>query len=135
MKNWILLLSILCLAGCSGSRQVTSTDGNSYANDVTKMIEGKAAGVQFNSSSSNPEKQPSLLIRGINSINAGTDPLYVIDGMPYDGPINMINPYDIESVRVLKDPNETVIYGFRGANGVVLITTKKGGARKQGTTK
>ena len=72
-----------------------------------------------------------MLIRGINSINDSTEPLYIVDGMPYDGPINMINSFDIESVKVLKDPSETSIYGMRGANGVVVITTKKGGSKSK----
>lgn len=72
-----------------------------------------------------------MLIRGINSINASTEPLYIVDGMPYNGPINMINSFDIESVKVLKDPSETSIYGMRGANGVVVITTKKGGSKSK----
>jgi TonB-dependent SusC/RagA subfamily outer membrane receptor len=64
-------------------------------------------------------------IRGIGSINANS-PLYVIDDVPYNGNINAINPNDIESVNVLKDPSQTAIYGVRGANGVILIKTKKG---------
>jgi TonB-dependent SusC/RagA subfamily outer membrane receptor len=105
--------------------------GNDYISSVTRLVEGRQAGVLMNSSSSNPEKSPSMLIRGINSINAGTEPLYILDGMPYNGPINMINPYDIESIKVLKNPSETSIYGIRGGNGVVVITTKKGSSSKK----
>ncbi len=98
---------------------------------VTEAIEGRQSGVLFNSSPSNPELSPSLLIRGINSINASTEPLYIVDGMTYNSPLNMLNPSDIESVKVLKDPSETSIYGIRGGNGVVVIKTKKGGAKNR----
>lgn len=137
MRKFILPLALLFLTCCSSSKQASSNpSGYSYISNAYQLIEGKESGVLFNSSSSNPEVSTSLLIRGISSINAGTDPLYVVDGMPYDGPINMINPYDIESIKVLKDPSETVIYGFRGSNGVVVIKTKSGGSRKKrGSTK
>ena len=76
-------------------------------------------------------ESPAILIRGISSLNASTDPLIILDGMTYNGPLNMINPSDIESVKVLKNPSETSIYGIRGGNGVVVITTKKGGSKKR----
>lgn len=66
-------------------------------------------------------------IRGASSINAGKDPLFVVDGVPYESGWNNINPNDVESVTVLKDAASTAIYGARGGNGVVLITTKKAG--------
>ncbi len=69
-----------------------------------------------------------LRIRGTNSINSGNEPLFVIDGFPGAGDLNSINPSDIESIEVLKDASATAIYGSRGANGVVIITTKKGKA-------
>jgi TonB-dependent SusC/RagA subfamily outer membrane receptor len=72
-----------------------------------------------------------MLIRGISSLNESTEPLYILDGMPYDGPINMINPNDIESIKVLKNASETAIYGIRGGNGVVVIETKTGKTTKQ----
>lgn len=65
-------------------------------------------------------------IRGVGSINAGMDPLYVVDGIPYDGGIRSINPQDVESITVLKDAASAALYGARGANGVILVTTKKG---------
>ena len=134
MKKFIILLTLLLfLACCSGSQQamLLGDKGNDYISSVTRLVEGRQAGVLMNSSSSNPEKSPSMLIRGINSINAGTEPLYILDGMPYNGPINMINPYDVESIKVLKNPSETSIYGIRGGNGVVVITTKKGFSSKK----
>lgn len=92
--------------------------------DVTKAVEGKVGGVMVDAASSNPELPPQFLIRGLSSINAGSNPIIVLDGMIYDGPLSGINPSDIKSVKVLKDPSDTVIYGFRGANGVVVIETK-----------
>ena len=128
MKKVLLLLMILCQCGCGSWREESMSRGvgNVSVTTATQSLEGKEGGVLFNSSSGNPEISPSLLIRGIGSINAGTEPLYVVDGMVYNGPINMINPSDIESIKVLKDPAETSIYGIRGGNGVVVITTKKG---------
>ena len=128
MKNWILLLMLLCLCGCGGTKSMAPVGSveNVSVTTATKSLEGKESGVLFNSASGNPEVSPSLLIRGIGSVNAGTEPLYVVDGMVYNGPINMINPNDIESIKILKDPSETAIYGMRGGNGVVVITTKKG---------
>lgn len=127
MEKWILLLMITILAGCSGSRWVASRDEakRNYLN-FESTIEGKEPGIQFDHFSGDPAVSPSMLIRGINSINASTQPLIILDGMPYDGPLNMINPNDIESVKVLKNASETSIYGIRGGNGVVVITTKKG---------
>jgi len=128
MKKVLILLMILCLCGCGSWREESMSRGvgNVSVTTATQSLEGKEGGVLFNSSSGNPEISPSLLIRGIGSINAGTEPLYVVDGMVYNGPINMINPSDIESIKVLKDPAQTSIYGMRGGNGVVVITTKKG---------
>ena len=77
-------------------------------------------------------KDAKIIVRGFGSINASNDPLYVLDGIPYDGDINSINPSDIESMSVLKDASAAALYGARGANGVVMITTKKG---KEGTPK
>jgi len=95
--------------------------------NVTNALQGKAAGVQVVNSSGQPGTNASIRIRGVGSINAGITPLYVVDGAPYDASVmNMINPHDIESMTVLKDASATAIYGARGANGVVLITTKKG---------
>lgn len=95
---------------------------------VDQMLQGKAAGVQVTSISGAPGAGTSIRIRGGNSINAGNEPLYVIDGLIGGGDINLINPEDIESMVVLKDASSTAIYGARGANGVILVTTKKGSA-------
>ena len=93
---------------------------------VTKGIEGQVTGVQVTSSSGQPGSSPDIRIRGFGSLNASNSPLYVVDGIPYDGALNAINPADIESMTILKDASAGALYGARGANGVVMITTKKG---------
>lgn len=126
--NKLLLISIVALlAGCSSSKWAASRGEveRNYLN-FESTIDGREPGVQFDHSSGDPAVSPSMIIRGINSLNASTAPLVILDGMAYDGPLNMINPHDIESVKVLKNASETAIYGIRGANGVVVITTKKG---------
>ena len=92
--------------------------------NAVDALRGKAAGVQINTSTGQPGSTPSIRIRGINSINAGNDPLIVVDGSPFEGSLNDINPTDVESMTVLKDASSTALYGARGGNGVILITTK-----------
>ena len=92
---------------------------------VTAALEGNAPGIQVNSSVGTPGSNPQIRIRGFNSINGNNDPLYVVDGIPYNGSISDLNPADIESMSVLKDAASAALYGNKGANGVVLITTKK----------
>ncbi len=95
--------------------------------DVTNALQGKMAGVQVVNGSGQPGTGASIRIRGVGSINGGITPLYIVDGAPYDeSNVNLISSYDIESITVLKDAAATAIYGARGANGVVLITTKSG---------
>ena len=89
-------------------------------------IEGNATGVQFTAASGQPGSNPSIVIRGVGTLNGSTDPLFVVDGVPFDGNLNTINQEDIESFTVLKDAASTSLYGSRAANGVVLITTKQG---------
>ena len=94
--------------------------------DVTSALAGTAPGVQVISSSGDPASSGATIrIRGIGSMSASNAPLYIVDGMPYDGSISEINPNDVESMSVLKDAAASAIYGARGANGVVLITTKR----------
>ncbi|QDH80791.1 SusC/RagA family TonB-linked outer membrane protein [Echinicola soli] len=118
---------------------------------VDQLLKGKAAGVNVVQNSSEPGGGISISIRGASSVNAGTGPLYVIDGLPIDNssmttsgggnypdsrsptnPLAAINPNDIESIEILKDASATAIYGARGANGVIMVTTKKG---KSGQTR
>ena len=94
--------------------------------NVTKALDGLAPGVQVTSGSGQPGSGSSIIIRGFGSINASSTPLYVVDGVPYDGAISAINPDDIANISILKDASASVLYGARGANGVVLINTKKG---------
>jgi TonB-linked SusC/RagA family outer membrane protein len=96
--------------------------------DVTSVLNGTVAGVQLQSTTGQPGKEPKILIRGVGSINAETTPLYVVDGIPYDGGLNSINPQDVQSISVLKDAASAALYGARGANGVILVTTKRGQA-------
>jgi TonB-linked SusC/RagA family outer membrane protein len=102
----------------------------SVVGNALESLQGKAAGVAvFNDNK--PGASPSIRVRGSGSITASNEPLYVVDGFPLmDGNINDLNPSDIESMEILKDASSTAIYGSRGANGVVMITTKKG---KSGT--
>ncbi|WP_375435931.1 SusC/RagA family TonB-linked outer membrane protein [uncultured Hymenobacter sp.] len=95
---------------------------------VDQILQGRVSGVQVTQTNSEPGGNVSIRIRGTNSINTGNEPLFVVDGFPGAGDLNSINPSDIESVEILKDASATAIYGSRGANGVVLITTKKGKA-------
>lgn len=103
---------------------------SSVVGNALESLQGKAAGVAvFNDNK--PGASPSIRVRGSGSITASNEPLYVVDGFPLmDGNISDLNPSDIESMEILKDASSTAIYGSRGANGVVMITTKKG---KSGT--
>ncbi|HEY4334696.1 MAG TPA: TonB-dependent receptor [Puia sp.] len=104
------------------------------AQPITNALEGlqgRVAGVDIALNSGAPGGLASVIIRGIGSINSSTDPLYVVDGVAMTN-IQYLNPYDIQNVEVLKDASSTSIYGARGSNGVILITTKRG-ASKQGT--
>ncbi len=92
---------------------------------VTAALEGNAPGVMVNNSVGQPGSSPTIRIRGFNSINGSNTPLYVVDGIPFEGTITDLNPADIESMSVLKDAASSALYGNRGANGVILITTKK----------
>jgi len=96
--------------------------------NVTQALQGRAAGVDVNIGNFRPGEAPTIRVRGNRSLKAGNDPLYVLDGIPLaqGSSITEINPQDIESMEILKDASATAIYGSRGANGVVLITSKKG---------
>ena len=105
---------------------VKSSDiAKTQSSDVTRALEGVVAGVQMTTSTGSLGSSPSIMVRGISSMSAGTAPLYVVDGIPYSGDMNNINPADIESMTVLKDAASNALYGARGANGVIMITTKK----------
>ncbi|MFT3948826.1 MAG: TonB-dependent receptor [Agriterribacter sp.] len=93
---------------------------------VAQKLQGRLAGVQINQTTGKPGQGMSVRVRGQVSVSAGSDPLYVIDGFPITGNINNINPDEIENISILKDAASTSLYGSRAANGVVLITTRKG---------
>lgn len=94
--------------------------------NVSNALAGQVAGVQAISANGAPGSSSTILVRGIGSMSASKTPLYVVDGVPFGGSISSINPSDIESMTVLKDAAANAIYGARGANGVILITTKRG---------
>ena len=98
--------------------------------DVSQALAGEAAGVRVINTSGQPGSSATVRVRGFGSVNGNRSPLYVLDGVPFDGNLSSINPDDIESMTVLKDATSTSVYGSRGANGVVLITTKKGRANQ-----
>lgn len=98
--------------------------------NAPQMLQGRAAGVYVLNTGNKPGAGVSVQIRGRRSFNAGNDPLYVVDGIPISGGFNDINPGDIESMDILKDASATAIYGSRGANGVIIISTKRGKSGK-----
>lgn len=113
----------------TGSAGVVSADqiGKIQSSNVANALSGKVSGVQLTNTTGQPgTSKPTIRIRGISSINAGKDPLIILDGVPYDGDMNNISNQDVESMTVLKDAASSALYGARGANGVIIITTKKG---------
>lgn len=112
----------------TGSAKVLNDEklAQSQVTNVTSALAGQVAGVQLVSSNGAPGASSTIRVRGISSINAGNDPLIIVDGAPFDGDMNNIAPSDIESMTVLKDAASNALYGARGANGVIMITTKKG---------
>lgn len=103
---------------------------NRPINNVANALEGQAAGVITTSASGQPGSTPEVRIRGIGSVNSSSSPLYVVDGVPYDAAIGNLNPDDIEDITILKDASSAALYGSRAANGVIMITTKKGRKNK-----
>ena len=94
--------------------------------NLAQGLQGSAAGVMASKNSGDPEGTATIRIRGVATVNGSADPLYVVDGVQVGSNANFVNPADVESIEVLKDASATAIYGARGANGVVMITTKKG---------
>jgi len=120
--------------GTQKKSQMTGAISSVTSKQITEMpitnlgqaMQGRVAGVDVAQSGSKPGTVPKVLIRGRRSFNAGNDPLYVVDGIPLSGGYEDMNPNDVASMEILKDATATAIYGARGANGVVLITTKRG---------
>ncbi|MDE6623583.1 MAG: TonB-dependent receptor [Alistipes sp.] len=115
----------------TGSASVMKSEdiGKRQVSNVSNALAGAVAGVQAVSSNGQPGSSSSIRIRGVGSMSASSAPLYIVDGAPYDGSLSYLNSADIESISVLKDASASAIYGARGANGVVVITTKKGKSR------
>lgn len=103
---------------------------NKAVSNVSQALAGEVAGVRVINTSGQPGTSATVRIRGIGSVNGNRSPLYVVDGVPYSGAINSINPNDIATMTVLKDAAATSIYGSRGANGVIVITTRNGRGNK-----
>ncbi len=135
MRDSITMLNQVVVVGYGTQKRkdltgsVSSVDGDKIKDlaltRVDQALLGKLAGVQVKPSSGEPGAPPQIRIRGVGSISAASDPLYVVDGVPLSS-IQMLNPNDIETIDVLKDASATAIYGSRGSNGVVLIATKRG---------
>lgn len=99
---------------------------NRPINNVVNAIEGQSPGVITTSASGQPGSTPAVRIRGVGSVNSSSAPLYVVDGVPFDGDLSNLNPEDIADMTILKDASSTSLYGSRAANGVIMITTKTG---------
>ena len=118
----------------TGSAKVVGSEelSLSQVSDVTSALAGAVPGVQLTSANGAPGASSTIRIRGFSSLGAGMDPLVIVDGAPYSGDLNNLNPNDVESMTVLKDAASNALYGARGANGVIMITTKRA---KQGEAK
>ncbi|MDR0605226.1 MAG: TonB-dependent receptor [Bacteroidales bacterium] len=97
-----------------------------HAANVSQAIQGRVAGLQVQQTSTRPGQMPQIRVRGSRSLTASNDPLIIVDGIPFDGAINDIDPNNVKSLEILKDASSTGIYGARGANGVIIITTNRG---------
>ena len=117
----------------TGSAAVVDSKSLSKAQapDAVKALQGKVPGLQLSNVTGAPGSESTIRLRGVGSINASSSPLIILNGAPYDGNINSINTRDIENISVLKDAASAALYGARGANGVIIITTKNG---RKGTT-
>ena len=111
----------------TGSAATIKSDDivKTQSSNIANALQGKVAGLQTSQGSGSLGSEPSIRIRGIGSLNAGNDPLWVVDGVPYEGDKNNINMADVETMTVLKDAASNALYGARGANGVIMITTKR----------
>lgn len=131
MEEVVVVGASMKKSDLTGSVQRISADDmkDVPTSDLNQALQGKVPGV-FVSSTSRPGEAASIKIRGNNSISYGTNPIYVVDGLVMENGYDMINPNDIAYIDILKDASATAIYGARGANGVILITTKKGKSKK-----
>jgi len=115
-------------SGYPGAVSSISSDriNNRLTPNITNALQGLAPGIQTTSANGQPGNSSTIRIRGVGSINASSDPLFVVDGAPYDGDINALDPADIAAISILKDATAANLYGSRAANGVIIITTKQG---------
>lgn len=135
LKEDALLLDDVVVVGYGVQKKsvVTASIAKVSSDDLSKVapirvdaaLKGLAAGVNVTANSGQPGESSRIRIRGTGTIN-NSDPLYIVDGMPIEGGIDYLNPSDIESIEVLKDAASGAVYGARAANGVILVTTKKG---------
>jgi TonB-linked SusC/RagA family outer membrane protein len=109
-------------AAVIGEKEIESRSVSS----VAQVLTGSTTGIQTTAGSGQPGSSPAIRIRGVGTLNTSADPLYILDGIQYEGNISSINPSDISSITVLKDASSTALYGSRAANGVIIITTKGG---------
>lgn len=137
MKNGNELLDEVVISVPYGTTKKSSFTGSagfidgkaiekSQVSNVSKALQGTTPGLQSFSSTGQPGSDATIIIRGVGSVNASTSPLYVVDGVPYDGSLSSIASSDIASITVLKDAASAALYGSRAANGVIMITTKQG---------
>src|SRR5690606_20569771 len=116
-------------AGTATTVEAKDIEFKIYSN-VSQSLAGEAACISVINTSGQPGSTSTIRISGFGSVNGNRSPLYVVDGVPFSGSLNAINPSDIQSTTILKDATATAIYGSRGANGVILITTKSGSSRE-----
>lgn len=119
-------------ASFTGSASVIGADALDKIQpaNLTQGLQGLSPGLQVINNSGAPGTDATIMIRGLGSMKASSEPLYIVDGIPYAGDLNTLSPSDIENITVLKDASSTALYGSRAANGVIMITTKKGKAGK-----
>ena len=97
---------------------------------IEQTISGLVPGVRIQTSDATPGGDINVEVRGIGTVTAGSEPLYIVDGIPMEGGLSAVNPDDVSNIQILKDAASTAVYGSRGANGVILITTKRGESAK-----
>lgn len=140
MKDDVMMIDAVIMTAYGTSRKASYTGSaavidsrkieNLQVSSLSQLLQGAGTGIQVVNTDGQPGSDPTIRIRGISSINGNSSPIYVVDGAPYGGYINAINPSDIESMTVLKDAQATALYGSRASGGVILITTKSGRAGK-----
>jgi len=131
-ETMVIAYGVAKSSSFTGSASVVKKDALEKipASNISTALQGMSSGVQVINNSGQPGDGGTIMIRGVGSVNASSSPLWVVDGVPFSGYINAIAPSDIESMTVLKDASATALYGSRAANGVIIVTTKKGTSDK-----